>query len=289
MTNNRNSVRSFGPGYDWEEGAYPTPSESVRDYIEDERKDGVPNQAPPEKLFGGDPGVDRDTSGGDSESDEAGIETFQGVLLSVIPPHIPSSTDSVDIELGVLYLGNNQEWVRVSFWGDAAERVTEFIDVPSNTTVEVEGIVSDNDNEVTDFFIFEDMEQTDVTQIDKTITYTPDPIDTDSVEIESLVEMMTGEVVKSIHEQYENDQGETFSVQHLAVDSDGNKFAVELTGSHVDKTMRLGDTIYMFSGWGKDLDQFKHYDLPDYDYKGKFRIGNYSGIRNVSKTPLPSN
>jgi len=133
------------------------------------------------------------------------------------------------------------------------------------------------------------MEQTDVTQIDKTITYTPDPIDTDSVEIESLVEMMTGEVVKSIHEQYENDQGETFSVQHLAVDSDGNKFAVELTGSHVDKTMRLGDTIYMFSGWGKDLDQFKHYDLPDYDYKGKFRIGNYSGIRNVSKTPLPSN
>jgi len=88
MTNNRNSVRSFGPGYDWEEGAYPTPSESVRDYIEDERKDGVPNQAPPEKLFGGDPGVDRDTSGGDSESDEAGIETFQGVLLSVIPPHI---------------------------------------------------------------------------------------------------------------------------------------------------------------------------------------------------------
>jgi hypothetical protein len=276
MADNGDEDSDFGTGFDWEDGSYPTPPKDLKEELTTETE---PKST--EKSTSG------EVPDSDPELENSDLDIFEGTLLSVVPPHtIYAPNSNVETQIGTLYLGNGQDWVRASFWGEAAERVVHFCDVDSSTTLVVSGLMADEEKEVKDLFVFESNDKTGVKRINETIRYTPDPIRSESIEIDSIVEMIVADVSQSIQRDQWDRDGEKFEAQHLALDIDGRKFVAELFDSHLEAPMNQGDTVLFFAGWGKDKDQFIHPDLDEHEYEGKFCIRNYSGLRNITQNPL---
>lgn len=276
MADDGDEDSDFGTGFDWEDGSYPTPPKDLREELTTETE---PKST--EKSTSG------EVPDSDPELENSDLDIFEGVLLSVVPPHtIYAPNSNVETQIGTLYLGNGQDWIRASFWGEAAERVVDFCDVDPGTTLVVSGLMADEEKEVRDLFVFESNGKTGVKRINETIQYTPDPIRSESIANNSIVEMVVANVSESIHDDHYDGDGEMFEAQHLVVDIDGAQFSAELFDSHLEASMGEGDTVFFFAGWGKDKDRYIHRKLGNYDYEGKFWIRNYSGLRNITQNPL---
>lgn len=287
MPNNRDSHTDFGTGFDWEDGAYPTPPKYVRRQIA-KKVEAKRNRVNRTKRASSRDTSDSSSKPGnirDSDETESSIKQFQGVLLSVVPPYVPYNSEE-DIRIASLFLGNGQRWARVTFWGDTVERVADFDDTDSNPTLEVTGITSDKEGEFLDLHILGSDDRTYIKRTDEGIRWMVNPISIESIEAESLVEMVRAEVIASVSDTHENSIGERFQVQHLSLYIGSKHFVAELHDCHVNQSMNVGDIVYIFAGWGKDKDEFIHNDLPDVGYEGKFWVRNYSGIRNISQNPL---
>lgn len=276
MADDGDEDSDFGIGFDWEDGSYPTPPKDLREELTTETEPKSTERSTSGEVLDSDP-----------ELEKSDLDIFEGILLSVVPPRtIYAPNSNVETQIATLYLGNGLDWVRASFWGEAAERVVDFCDVDSGTTLVVSGLMADEEKEVKDLFIFEGDDRTGVKRINETIQYTPDPIRSESIANNSIVEMVVANVSKSIHDDHYDENGEMFKAQHLVLDIDGAQFSAELFDSHLEAPMEKGDTVFFFAGWGKDKDQYIQPDLQNYEYEGKFWIRNYSGLRNITQNPL---
>lgn len=269
--------REFGAGRDFESGAYPTPPSSIinpRGTEERRKRDREPSVEVPDDIE-------------TDDSDRPTLDKFTGLLLSVVPPYDVSGGEGDEsVLVGSLFLGNGDEWVRINFWGDVADRVTDFIDAKPGTVLEVSGMVPDESSgEILDYFVF-DMNQTTICEVREELSYSPNPVSAENIQEGELVTMMEAQVVTAITDTFEDKAGEEFTATYATVDIDGEKVALELHDSHANRTLTIGDTIYIFAGWGKDKEAFIHNQLPDVEYAGKVWARDYSGVRNVTKSPL---
>lgn len=261
----------------WEDGQYPTPPTTIDRKFSDSSSSKEP------------PSLDRDIDNLIDQTDESLIDSFEGLLLSVVPPYkISTSNTDEEVEISSLFLGNEDKWVRVNFWDAAADQVTEYYDADPDTTLKVEGIVSEADTDITDIWIFESNPDSYITETESTVIFRPEKLVTDSIRPDTFLDTAVADVIDSFQDTFTDENKNEFTLRYLALDIDGDRFVANFGGTHVHKSPDIGDTLLIVGGWWKDKERFIHSRLPDISYSGKFRVDNYSGVRNLSQNPLPN-
>lgn len=278
MSYQNNGANEFGSGYNWEDGAYPDPPDPIRKKVDGENKKEIAPIQPKKEHY-------------QKDTDEGGVntDTYRGIVIDVVSPHtLIAGGDNEDdeIEIGTLFLGNGSDWLRVSCWGDASNKVEQYQN-DDQIVLEVTGVVAENDSEITDILVFDD-DETSLTEINEEIRFTPEPAEMDSLGIESLVTVAEAKTIVSYTATHESNGGNKFKVKHLAAEINGEKFVIELHDSHINCPAEMDDNLLILVGWTKNLEDFRYHQLPDLEYSGKLWVRNYSGLRNLSKNPLPS-
>jgi len=164
-----------------------------------------------------------------------------------------SRDDGSEGRVANLTLGDETGRVRVTLWDDRADRAAELS--PGVSVEVVDGYVRERDGSLE----LHVGDRGAVEEIDETVTYVPDTVDIDSVEIGQTVDIAG--VVRSTDPKrtFDRDDGSEGQVRNVRLQDGSGDIRVALWGDKADKDIAPGDELLcadveIQDGWQDDLE-----------------------------------
>jgi replication factor A1 len=164
-----------------------------------------------------------------------------------------SRDDGSEGRVANLTLGDETGRVRVTLWDDRADRAEELD--PGVSVEVVDGYVRERDGSLE----LHVGDRGTVEEIDEEVTYVPDTVDIDSVEIGQTVDIAG--VVRSADPKrtFDRDDGSEGQVRNVRLQDESGDIRVALWGDKADKDIAPGDELLcadveIQDGWQDDLE-----------------------------------